>query len=198
MKLFARRFYKYFKTIENEFIGKPINVLEIGVFLGSTAELLINKVCTHPDSRYYGIDPWEWFKPLHKRWPTKEKWEAGMILNKTRLIEQYKGKAEFIQGYSQKILKEQRWKDDSFDLIYIDGNHTIMAVLNDFVLTWPLLKVGGIMIFDDYLQGNDDEVKRAVDVILQGLWGKRHFDRKRKRKIDILWKSYSVAMRRIR
>lgn len=38
-----------------------------------------------------------------------------------------------------------------FDLAYIDGLHMGFNVLQDAVLTWNKLKVGGFMIFDDYL-----------------------------------------------
>jgi hypothetical protein len=38
-----------------------------------------------------------------------------------------------------------------FDLIYIDADHHADAALRDAVLAWPMLKAGGLMIFDDYL-----------------------------------------------
>ena len=36
------------------------------------------------------------------------------------------------------------------DIIYIDGSHDENDVLEDAVLSWRLLKEGGILIFDDY------------------------------------------------
>ena len=41
-------------------------------------------------------------------------------------------------------------KESEFDFIYIDGDHTAPAVLTDACMAWPLLKKGGIMLFDDY------------------------------------------------
>jgi len=41
-------------------------------------------------------------------------------------------------------------EDWIFDFIYIDGDHTAPAVLTDACMAWPLLKSGGIMLFDDY------------------------------------------------
>jgi predicted O-methyltransferase YrrM len=38
-----------------------------------------------------------------------------------------------------------------YDIIYIDGDHHSHSVLEDAILSWPLLKKGGIMIFDDYM-----------------------------------------------
>jgi predicted O-methyltransferase YrrM len=42
-------------------------------------------------------------------------------------------------------------REAPFDLIYIDGSHQAPDVLSDAVLAFQLLRVGGIMIFDDYL-----------------------------------------------
>jgi predicted O-methyltransferase YrrM len=54
-----------------------------------------------------------------------------------------------------------------FDFIYIDGSHIAKDVLTDACMAWPLLKTGGIMVFDDYLWGNPRDVlhrpKAAVD-----------------------------------
>lgn len=41
--------------------------------------------------------------------------------------------------------------DQSFDLIYVDGSHQAVDVLTDAVLSFHLLRVNGVMIFDDYL-----------------------------------------------
>ena len=39
---------------------------------------------------------------------------------------------------------------ESFDIIYVDGSHTADDVMADAVLSWGLLKEGGIIVFDDY------------------------------------------------
>jgi hypothetical protein len=44
---------------------------------------------------------------------------------------------------------------ESFDLIYIDGSHEAPDVLADATMAFPLLRVGGTMIFDDYLWSMD-------------------------------------------
>lgn len=38
-----------------------------------------------------------------------------------------------------------------YDFIYVDGEHSPLGVMRDAALTWPRLKVDGLMIFDDYL-----------------------------------------------
>ena len=39
----------------------------------------------------------------------------------------------------------------SVDFIYIDGSHQAADVLSDAVLAFKLLKVGGHLVFDDYI-----------------------------------------------
>lgn len=65
------------------------------------------------------------------------------------------------------------------DFIYIDGNHFAKYVLEDIVLSWPMLKYGGVMMIDDYGWGihTDDErvkPKIGVDAFLNAYEG--HYD----------------------
>ena len=57
-------------------------------------------------------------------------------------------KVVVLRGFSNKEVP--KLEDNSFDIIYIDGNHEPEYVLEDAVLSFPKLKVGGYMIFDDY------------------------------------------------
>ena len=54
-----------------------------------------------------------------------------------------------------------------FDFIYIDASHEAKDVMTDGCMAWPLLKAGGVMVFDDYLWGQPRDVlfrpKIAVD-----------------------------------
>ena len=43
----------------------------------------------------------------------------------------------------------------SFDLVYVDGSHLAADVLQDAVLSFRLLRSGGLLIFDDYLWIDD-------------------------------------------
>ena len=38
-----------------------------------------------------------------------------------------------------------------FDVVYVDGSHEATDVLTDAVMSFHLLRVGGLIIFDDYL-----------------------------------------------
>jgi predicted O-methyltransferase YrrM len=57
--------------------------------------------------------------------------------------------------------------EKKYDFIYIDGSHIAKDVLTDACMAWPLLKKGGLMVFDDYMWGNPRDIlhrpKIAVD-----------------------------------
>ena len=56
-----------------------------------------------------------------------------------------------VRGYSGDILPTWLFKDKPilFDNVFIDGNHGMTDVLKDFVLVYPLVKVGGTIAFHD-------------------------------------------------
>jgi predicted O-methyltransferase YrrM len=51
---------------------------------------------------------------------------------------------------------------ETFDFIYIDGSHISKDVLTDACMAWPLLKPGGVMVFDDYLWGGDGNARDVL------------------------------------
>lgn len=69
-------------------------------------------------------------------------------------------------------------EEETYDLIYIDGSHETPDVLSDGVLCFKLLKISGLMIFDDYLWGlgqNKNPLtspKMGIDAFLNCFQGK--------------------------
>jgi predicted O-methyltransferase YrrM len=60
--------------------------------------------------------------------------------------------------------------EGEFHFIYIDGSHIARHVLTDACMAWPLLKQGGLMVFDDYLWGENRDIlhrpRLAVDMFV--------------------------------
>ena len=48
---------------------------------------------------------------------------------------------------------DARCTNGAIDFIYVDGSHQAHDVLCDAILSFKLLRVGGIVCFDDYLWG---------------------------------------------
>ena len=148
----------------DEYRNKPIRYLEIGTFYGANLLSVANSYGAHPDSKLYCIDPWEDYEeyPEYKnKQPTI--YTAFMNnLEKSGVQE----KVEICRGYSN--IAVPKFQDDFFDIVYVDGNREPEYVLEDAVLSFRKLKVGGIMIFDDYGWGGPDLTQRGIDGFLSG------------------------------
>ena len=75
----------------------------------------------------------------------------------------HKDKIIINRGYSHSIL--HNFKDNFFDIIYIDGNHEPDYVYQDAILSFKKLKHGGVLIFDDYTFSGDgiNSTKTGID-----------------------------------
>jgi predicted O-methyltransferase YrrM len=61
-------------------------------------------------------------------------------------------------------------RSEMYDFIYIDGDHMPHAFMIDALLSWELLKPGGIMAIDDYgwthPQGSQYNPAAAIDMFV--------------------------------
>ena len=117
----------------SHFKGRPVQCIEIGVAEGRCTKWLVENILTHSDARIRCVDPWE-LKPFAE--PSFDE-----KIGRHRQVIKVKRRS----SAALKLLPLA-----SFDFIYIDGNHEARYVLEDAVLSFPLLKPGGILAFDDY------------------------------------------------
>ncbi len=72
-----------------------------------------------------------------------------------------------VKGFSTYELPKMLEAGEEFDLIYVDGSHTAWAVMVDLAFCAAMLRVGGVMILDDYWHHESEiggpGVKQAVD-----------------------------------
>lgn len=120
------------------FAGKPgVRALEIGSFEGRSTLWLCQNILTAADSR---IDCVDFFAPD----PVYGDYHARFVENTA----DHRGKIREFAGPSFDMLRKV---DGPYDIVYVDGWHTAFGAMADGLMCWPLLKVGGVMIFDDYL-----------------------------------------------
>lgn len=135
LKDWVTRNVPLWEKVLSPFKGKPdIHYLEIGVFEGRSIIWMLENILTHSTSKATGIDTF----PGN----LKENFLANLK------ISGFADKVTTITGLSQIELRHLPL--DSFDIIYIDACHTTDDTLADAVLSWPLLKNEGLLIFDDY------------------------------------------------
>lgn len=108
-----------------------IDILEVGVFEGRTAIWFMDNLLKGKNGRYVGIEP-------------------DILPNLRHNLKQYENISMIIDDYSFYALPELICNRNYFELIYVDGDHNAMCYLEDIVMCWRLLEIGGIMLLDDY------------------------------------------------
>lgn len=122
--------------------GRPIKVLEVGSFEGLSACFLLMKL---PEARLTCVDTWEG-SDEHVGMDLIASTEAAF----DRHVAPWRERVTKRKGFSLPYLASLR-PDDKFDLVYVDGSHHADDVLVDAIRGFEQLKVGGVMILDDYL-----------------------------------------------
>jgi len=128
-------------------------VIEIGCDIGDTTQFLLD---SNPSLELVGIDPYE----NYVDWNGNQLNEREDVYN--RFVERLKGytnRFSLYRQYSDDI--HQVLKDESFDLIFIDGLHEYNQLTKDCANYYSKLKEGGIFAGHDYnaIEG----VRRAAD-----------------------------------
>ena len=125
---------------------KPINYLEIGAFYGANIISVAKSYAAHPESRLYCIDIWQDYNDYNEYEGQQDEIFKNFQLNIDN--NKLQDKIVLFKNFSHKIIPTL--EDDFFDIIYIDGNNRSDYVLEDAILSFRKLKIGGVMIFDDY------------------------------------------------
>lgn len=130
--------------------GKPdLRFLEIGCYEGMTTLWLIDNVLTDETSTITTIDTFEGSMEFQHLGVDGNSYER-FITNVGDHIDS--GKVITLVGSSQDLLRTMH---GVYDFVYVDGSHLAADVLADAVMSWPLLRQGGLMVFDDYAWSPD-------------------------------------------
>lgn len=143
----------------DEFKNRPIQYLEIGIHSGANLIHCAHTYGAHKDSILHAIDPWE-NSDIHPEFKNEY---LATHENFKKNIQTYEveHKLKIYQDFSQKVLLT--FDDNFFDIIYIDGNHSLSAALEDGIFSRRKLKVGGYLIFDDI---DMPSVQEAVNIFM--------------------------------
>ncbi len=146
----------------------PVKILEIGSWIGASAITWARAIEAHNDGKgqVICVDPWSDLRtyrdtgaPYRDMMNLVHENEIAWRLfdhnvkasGLSRLIHAFR-------GTSEKVLPDL--PRDSFDIVYVDGDHLCDAVMVDIDLAMPLVKNGGFLCGDD-LELQAHEVERA-------------------------------------
>ncbi len=131
---------------------KPTRILEIGSFEGRSTCYLMENCSKIAPVEIYCVDTWEGGVEHDKNamGEVERRFDHNVTLAKQRAS--HAASVRKLKKTSTQALAEiVARREAPFDLIYVDGSHQAPDVLTDAVLAFQLLRIGGIMIFDDYL-----------------------------------------------
>ena len=169
-----------------EFKNKPnLRFLEIGSFQGRSTVWLLENILTDKSSIITCIDTFEGSVNhiFHFKNDIKNVFDIFSYN-----ISKFKNKVNIIKDKSQTALKQI---NEQYDFVFIDGDHKASSVIEDAILSFSLLKKGGIMIFDDYMlfemKKFVDNPKPAIDAFLEIYANK----------INVLYKNHQVIIKKL-
>ena len=160
-------------------IGIPTTVVELGVYKGHFTINMLHSMCPiNPDYKHYAVDPFEAYN----------EYDQTQLDDVMRAFESnveqcpFRNNVQFIMKKSSDAIIDLINLGVKADLVYIDGDHRAAAVLQDLVLSWGMLNVGGAVLLDDAVNWcyTDDRREKplqmsprlAVDSFIHCFWDK--------------------------
>ena len=137
---------------------QPGRILEVGSYEGKSTAWLIENIASQRSIEIHCIDSWEGgiehqtggsaeadMSAVESRFHHNIKTAQSKVANNANIITH--------KGMSNRELPRliTEGMSEYFDFIYIDGSHQAPDVLLDSVLGFELLRINGIIAFDDYL-----------------------------------------------
>lgn len=164
-------------------VGRPgVAMLEIGSFEGRSTVWFLENVLTGARSTITCIDT---FRGSAEHTGVDH---DALLERFKRNVAPWSDRVTVLEGESRRMLRTLG-DDPRFEAVYVDGSHETPDVLEDAVLSWPLLRDGGVMIFDDYLwRARESRPGPAIDAFL-GVFAGRY---------ELLHQEYQVSLRKQR
>jgi hypothetical protein len=138
---------------------------EVGVWKGDFSERVLK---LRRPREFHLIDPWRFESKYPCRWyggdAAKNQDDMDSIEHSVR--RRFAGNPVVIIHRSKSVEAADKFPNEYFDWIYIDGDHTSEAVFTDLQTWFTKLKAGGVLALDDY-DWRDEQgqysIRNAVD-----------------------------------
>lgn len=122
----------------------PVSVVEIGVYQGTLSRFLLDSVGT---VQLLGVDPYMIQKNA-STWRESNQEVEARYREARAVYDEYRDRSELKVMTSAEA--SRLVADHSFDLVFIDGDHTYEGALEDIDLWLPKVKPGGILAGHDF------------------------------------------------
>ena len=140
------------RYIANHFTDRELIGVEVGVYLGKHARLMLNKI---PNLKMlYLVDPYVRYEGFIRSYPVPmEKAKAAAIV----ILEKHKDRIHWVYE-----MFDHGQIPEKVDFVYIDGNHTYKYVKHDIEVAESIIQPWGVICGHNY-QKERPGVIQAVD-----------------------------------
>ncbi len=162
------------QSLQSQLTDSTQLIVEVGVFGGSSLIPLAIKakeVC--PQVHIYGIDPWRndvclegMQDQTNLTWWTEtnlqEVYERFLLA-----VAKYDVEIKVIRDEGEKVVSY--FRDNSIDILHLDGNHSLDPTTRLTKLYYPKVKARGMLYLDDegWTEGGQLTVKPAIDWLIE-------------------------------
>jgi hypothetical protein len=135
--------------------GRPAYGLEIGSFEGRSSRWFMEHILTDTASHLLCIDPYDYgdehaLVPGGGTYIDKQFDFAAVRRMFERNLSQWLNVRLTLDARPSRHALRSLAAIHQYDFAFIDGSHVASAVLEDSILVWPLIRPGGVVIWDDY------------------------------------------------
>lgn len=165
---------KHWQHIIDSFFDtkKQMISIEVGCFEGRSTMWFADKLLQHPHSLLYCIDTWKGGEEVER---VKLNYDMQLVernFTQNVAVHSCYSQIKVIKDSSKNGLSSLFIYTDAVDFIYLDGSHTQKDTLIDLVMALNLIKVGGIIVIDDYMNNMSTpnallRPKDAVDFVVK-------------------------------
>ena len=135
---------------------EPLVGVEVGVMKGNNAKKILEYLNI---KKLYLVDPWVEYSNLNWSRDVPQK-EFNKFYQEVKNKFANNNNVEIIREFSVNAAKN--FRNDYFDFIYIDGDHTYDEIYKDLIAWYPKLKKYGVMCGDDFGHKSGAGVMKAV------------------------------------
>lgn len=182
-------FHAVIDYINQKNIGNK-KILEIGTFAGTSAIKLVELI---KNAEITVVDIWENYNEVGGVSGTVDKIKENdieQIFFKNIEISGLKHLFTVKKGNSFDVLLDLNKNNEKFDVIYVDGSHTLLDSYTDILLSFGLLEKGGVMMIDDVPFNKGDILNSPLE-------GVKYFVKKYGKRIRILKNGYRLFIEKL-
>jgi predicted O-methyltransferase YrrM len=148
----------------------PIKCLEVGVFEGRSAFWTLENagLLDNPESQIWLVDTWK-RRSVKSAKPCWVNFLSNLRAFKRANPTIPDNKIMVCRGNIPDTLRDPKLLAERFDFVYLDINGDSRDLMETAALVWPLIKPGGMIVFDDYTSNREHDgacSKQGIDAFL--------------------------------